>query len=73
MKILDNNNYIEVTCTHCNSKLGVHKEDIRYNEIPHNCSEFEAICGACGGTVGIETGEIPPSWIDDIVPNDTGH
>jgi len=73
MKVIDNNNYIEVICPHCNSKLGVHKEDIRYNEIPHRCSEFEVECGACGNTVGIEPEKVPSSWKDDIIPNDVGH
>jgi len=73
MKVLDNNNYIEVVCQHCRSKLGVHLEDIRYNEIPHNCAEFEVTCGACGHSVGITGTLIPAMWMRSIVPDDSGH
>jgi hypothetical protein len=73
MKVLSNNNFIKATCPHCKSSLGVHLGDIRYNEIPHRCSEFEATCGACGRTVGIDGAVIPRSWIRSLVPDDSGH
>lgn len=73
MKIIENNNYIGVVCSHCKSKLGVHVEDIHYNEISHNCSEFEVTCGACGRTTEVKHDLIPNSWIQKIVPDDSGH
>lgn len=70
MRILVNNNYIKVVCPGCKSELGVHKEDIRYNEIQHHCSEFDTTCGACGVRVPIPSGDIPRNWLHTIVPDD---
>lgn len=67
MKVLENNNFIEVTCSHCHSKLGVHLADIRYHEIAHRTPPFTASCGACGGTVGVPEASIPRSWVAALV------
>jgi hypothetical protein len=66
VKILDNNNYIEATCPHCKSKLGIHQGDIRHNEISHRNSAFEATCAACGRIVPIQATSIPNSWVSSI-------
>lgn len=66
MKVLVDNNYIKAICGKCHSELGVHIGDIRYNDIAHRCSEFEASCGACGATVAIPAARIPHSWLAQI-------
>jgi hypothetical protein len=73
MKVLDNNNYIEVGCPHCKSKLGVHVGDIRYNEMGHHGSVFKITCEACGRPVDLNQSQIPASWISTIVPDESGH
>lgn len=70
MRVLENNNYIEVSCPHCKSKLGVHVGDIRHNEIAHRCPAFEVACGACGRSVGLKREQIPANWISTIIPDD---
>ena len=73
MIVIENNNYISVECPGCKSKLGIHLEDIRYNEITHNCSSFEATCCACGNRIAINESLIPRNWIITLVPNDFTH
>jgi len=73
MRILENNNFIEVVCTHCHSKLGVHAKDIRSNDIIHNCTPFETTCEACGRTTEVNEAIIPRAWIHIIVPEDISH
>ncbi|HWP61377.1 MAG TPA: hypothetical protein VN495_02140 [Candidatus Paceibacterota bacterium] len=67
MKVLENNNFIRVTCPHCTSKLGVHLKDIHYNEMAHHSPEFSATCGACKGMVPVPGSVIPASWMRTIV------
>lgn len=73
MEILKNNNYFKITCSRCRSELGIHKEDIVYNEIVHKNSTFEVTCAACQKIIGLSSAIIPQSWIRDIVPDDSGH
>lgn len=70
MKVLENNNFIEVVCGFCHSKLGVYVEDIRYNDIAHNCPPFEATCGACGRATEVKEALIPRAWMPAIVQED---
>lgn len=73
MKIIENNHKqdsIEITCPHCNSKLSVEVSDIRYNEIVHNCSQFESTCEACGRPIGISQKQIPAGWVRFIAPDE---
>ena len=69
MKILDNKNYIEVTCTNCDSKLGVHKEDIIWNEMARQRPEFEVECAACGAMTEVKQSDIPKAWLREIAPD----
>ena len=70
MKVLENNDTIEVECPHCKSKLGIHVGDVRYNEIAHHSSTFEVSCGACGRPAGIKQEQLPARWVSTIVPKD---
>jgi DNA-directed RNA polymerase subunit RPC12/RpoP len=70
VKVLENKNYVVVECPQCKSKLGVHLEDVCYNEIAHHCSAFETSCGACGKSIGIKQEDMPASWVAAIVPAD---
>lgn len=67
MRVIENNDTIQATCPHCKSVLAVEISDVRWNEIPHHCSEFEISCGVCDRSFGVN---IPKSWISKIVPND---
>lgn len=73
MKVLENKNYIEVECQHCHSKLGVHMDDIHYNDVPHRSPMFSAACGACGDLTEVKSAQIPAAWMRSIVGDDIGH
>lgn len=70
MKIIHNNNYIEVECNHCRSILAVVLQDITYTEMAHHGSPYTAECGACNRTLNITSKRIPKTWIaaldDDV-------
>ncbi len=71
MRVLENNNYIEIICVRCGSKLAVNVEDIKYHEIHHHCSaEFYVCCGACGRRTGVDSSRIPKTWIRKIISDD---
>jgi len=72
MKILDNNNYIKVTCKHCQSVLGIHCQDITYYEMAHHGSPFVATCAACGRNVDIPSSKVPRSWMAVLDPDPEG-
>ncbi|MBI3020066.1 MAG: hypothetical protein HYY60_01955 [Parcubacteria group bacterium] len=69
MKILNNNNYVKVTCIHCNSILGIYKKDIHWNEMAHRSPEFEVKCAACGGMTEVKQPDIPKAWLREICPD----
>lgn len=68
MRVLANNDYVEVVCPHCKSKLGAHKGDVRENGNTHAQTDFELTCGVCGKTVEIPNSVIPNSWAISIIP-----
>lgn len=58
MIIIENNDYIEVTCPHCQSKLGVHCEDIIDNDV----GPITTKCVVCNRTINITLSQIPSRW-----------
>ncbi len=62
MKILDNNNYIEVRCNHCQSALGIHYPDIHYQEMAHHGSPYTTKCAACQRITDIPPRLVPQRW-----------
>lgn len=68
MKILENPNYVKVTCPHCKSELGVHLQDIMYNELAHgHHPEFSCTCAACNRNVELPSKMIPLSWLRQLI------
>ncbi|OGF27829.1 hypothetical protein A2331_07025 [Candidatus Falkowbacteria bacterium RIFOXYB2_FULL_34_18] len=61
MKVLEDNNYIRVTCSKCKSILGVYARDIYYDDVGHyvGCS---VICASCGTIIRIADKDIPSAW-----------
>jgi len=62
MRIIKNNNSIEITCKYCDSILAITKEDILDYEI----SGIHVECAACGRLTQILTSSIPKDWWNDI-------
>ncbi len=58
MRVIENNDFIEVTCPHCKSKLAVHCEDIIDNDV----GPLTIKCGVCGRTIETNAGQIPNHW-----------
>ena len=62
MKVIQNNDTIEVTCPGCKSVLGVGVDDIRYIEMAHHGSQFQSSCVLCGHNLDISSGKVPRRW-----------
>lgn len=64
---------LAITCTYCNSILGVHEEDIVYYKMAHRSPPFVVKCGACGNMTEVKMGDIPKSWLSKIVGEESTH
>ena len=58
MKVITNNDYIQIECPHCGSTLGIYRSDIHVVEM---CSDY-VICDVCGGSFNIPSSKIPSHW-----------
>jgi len=72
VRVIENNDVIEVTCSRCGSKLVVECEDVQTTDIGHGHSHMQwANCCQCGKEIGIPLEKIPSHWraylfVDDI-------
>ena len=58
MKVLKNNDYVEFTCPKCKSVLGVHCDDIKYDEMQGTL----ITCVVCGHNCQFPENLIPNRW-----------
>lgn len=68
MIVIENGAYVECRCANCSSRIGVHEKDIAYDDANPRMPEFSAKCGACGATVAVPAGSMPPAWIRRLAP-----
>jgi len=62
MRILENNDIIEIRCPGCISLLGVEKEDIT-DVFGHGTYIH---CIACGKRIDLSSSDIPKRWWPDV-------
>jgi hypothetical protein len=59
VKIIKNNNYIEIVCEHCKSELGIVLSDIRWFEFT---GPPTVTCKACDNRTTVLESILPSSW-----------
>jgi hypothetical protein len=67
MRVLKNNDYLEIECPHCKSELAVFAKDIRCPEIHGGPS---VICCVCRHSIPIKFSRIPNAWMSIVYPYD---
>jgi RNase P subunit RPR2 len=64
MRILQNNDYIQVRCPKCNSLLGVNAGDLSPGG--HTGQEIMCTCAACRWHIQIPFASIPKRWVTQL-------
>ena len=70
MRIVENNDVIELTCQGCGSVLESECDDVETCDIGHgHASEFWVHCAVCGKEIAFPRDSIPNRWLSDIFIN----
>ena len=67
MRVLQNNDYIEMECPKCKSDLAVFAKDIRCPELHGGPS---VICCVCSRVIPMRFSDIPKRWMPIVYPYD---
>lgn len=70
MRVLKNNDIIQVTCPGCRSELGVEITDVHVNEMCHHGTGQWVCCSQCGTTIDIPFADIPSHWRATLFADD---
>ncbi len=62
MKVVKNNVFIEVTCTHCKSKLKVFEKDIEVIFAFGHGTRITIVCAACNQEISLKEEQLRPEW-----------
>lgn len=71
MRVITNNDVIEVTCSRCGSELAAEIHDIQHTDIGHGRAEMQWVnCCVCGREVCVPLKQIPVHWRSYIFADD---
>ena len=70
MRVIQNNDVIEITCSGCKSRLAINSDDVQTSDIGHGHShEFWINCSVCGKENGFSRNVFPNRWLPIIIKN----
>jgi RNase P subunit RPR2 len=62
MKIVKNNVFIKITCSHCKSKLKVFEKDIKVVFVFGHGTSITVICLACDKEISLKSKQLREEW-----------
>lgn len=70
MRVLENNDTVELVCTGCETVLAVECDDVKTDDICHGRpAEFWVHCPQCETCLGLSRRDFPNHWLYRIMNN----